>query len=62
MTIHLDELPMNHSFFVYPVINEVVVLIKIVDKSEMLYFDKNVTENQHILSKYKHRKAYVGQY
>ena len=28
-------------------INEVVVLIKIVEKNEMLQFDKDVTENQH---------------
>ena len=30
------ELPLNHWFYVYPVINEVVVRIKIVEKNEML--------------------------
>ena len=39
---------MNHSFYVYPVINEVVVLIKFVEKNEMLKFHIDVTDNQHI--------------
>ena len=30
------ELPLNHEFYVYPVINEDVVLIKIVEKNDML--------------------------
>ena len=41
------ELPLNHCY-VYPdIINEVVILIKIVEKNEMLKFDKDVTKNQH---------------
>ena len=36
MTTSWHELPMNHQFYVYPVINEVVVLGKIVEKNEML--------------------------
>ena len=30
------QLPLNHLFYVYPVINEVVVLMKIVEKNRML--------------------------
>ena len=37
---------MKQSFYVYPMINEVVVLIKVVEKNEMLYFDKDLAENQ----------------
>ena len=40
---------MNHSFYVYPVINEVVVLIKFVEKNEMLKFHIDVTDNQHTI-------------
>ena len=36
MTTCWHELHLNHLFYVYPVINEVVVLIKIVEKNEML--------------------------
>ena len=36
MNTSWHELPMNHYFCVYPVMNEVVVLIKIVKKNEML--------------------------
>ena len=36
MTTCRYELPLNHLLYVYPVINEVVVLIKIVEKNEML--------------------------
>ena len=38
---------LNHLFNVYVVINEVVVLIKTVEKNEMLYFNNDVTENQY---------------
>ena len=47
MTTCWHDLPLNHLFYAYLVINEVVVLIKIVEKNEMLYFHKDVTENQH---------------
>ena len=45
MTIHLHMncLYMN-QFYAYPVINKVVVLIKIIEKNEK---HKDVTENQH---------------
>ena len=35
------------NFMFMDVIKEVVVLIKIVEKNEKLYFDKDVAENQH---------------
>ena len=36
MTTCGHELPLNHLFYVYPVIDEVVVLIKIIEKNKML--------------------------
>ena len=36
MTTSWYELPLYHLFYVYPAINEVLLLIKIVEKSEML--------------------------
>ena len=41
------ELPLRHLFYIYTVMNEVVVLFKIVEKNKMLQFDEDVTENQH---------------
>ena len=48
---------MNHSFYVYPVINEVVVLIKIVEEIE---FATKMLQRINILSKYRHKVGICG--
>ena len=52
---------MNHLFYVYPVINEVLVLIKLVEKNEMLYSTK-MLKRINMLSEYLHRKESENQH